>query len=365
MSENNQLSYSRLRLYQECGQKYKYHYVEKLREKNKSGALFFGSAVDKAFESHLKGSKLDPYAVFDSAFETGDINGTLFKLPDCTRVVYASSDMDWDVLHEEDTAFLRAKAKELGLEDGSAKATYEDCQAAKKQKAHKHYPVNKQKFYNLCNWMSLRRKGHLMVKAYLEHIAPKLTKVVGSQVKIELGNDAGDNLIGFVDCIAHWEGSEQPIVFDFKTSSMEYEEDSVKTSPQLTLYAHALNIKRAGYIVFRKQLKKNRTKVCSVCSHDGSGGMHKTCPAENNKKRCGGAWIESVKPEVEIQVIIDDIPEQTEALVLNNVEAINKAISAGIFIRNFNSCVMPWGRCPYYSMCYKGKVDSEELEQVS
>jgi hypothetical protein len=122
-----------------------------------------------------------------------------------------------------------------------------------------------------------------------------------------------------------------------------------------------LGIAQAGYLVFRKGIIKNKVKKCGKCGYDGSGARHKTCNNLNSIVRCNGDWVETFSPEVEIQIIRDKIPEQTENIVLENVDAVNKAISAGVFVRNFDSCVKPWGKCAYYNLCYKN--DDSDLEK--
>lgn len=362
---NNRLSYSQLRLYSECGKKYEYYYKDRLREKVKSGALFFGSAFDKAIEACLKDKTIDETKVFDDAWVTQDINGRHVHLPDSLLVVYAASDFDSDLLTREDVSFLRAKAVELIpdmlIECGEdILEVYNKCLGHKKQKAYKRWADNEQKFFNHCNWMSLRRKGHLMLKAHREKVLPRIAHVIATQKKIDLLNDTQDTLVGYIDAIVNWEDG-RTIIFDYKTSSIEYEEDSVITSPQLSIYSIAENISTAGYIVFRKGILKNRVKICSRCGFDGSGARHKTCSNELNKIRCNGTWIETITPEVDIQVIIGDIPERTKEIVMENLHQTNEAIHKELFVRNLDSCIKPWGKCPYYNKCWSNTDEGLEI----
>lgn len=363
---NNRLSYSSLRLFSECGQKYKYSYIDRLREKTKSGALFFGTAFDKAIEASLRNPSEDERLVFDKHWTNADINGRPISVAEDLFVVYAASDFDADLLTSEDLRFLSAKAEELvpalyAENEKDAIETFKSCAVHKKQRAFKRWPEAENRFLNLANWLSLRRKGHLMLAAHREKILPRFKKVIATQKKIELDNGEGDTLIGYPDLIAEWEDG-RTVVFDYKTSSIEYDETSVLTSTQLTIYSHALAIQTCGYLVFRKGIIKNRIKLCSVCGNDGSGARHKTCAKEVEGKRCNGAWNETIRPEVDVQIIIDDIPPRTEQIVLDNIAATNKSISEGIFIRNFNSCKNAFGPCPYIGLCYKNS--KEGLEEV-
>ena len=199
-----------------------------------------------------------------------------------------------------------------------------------------------------------------MLDAHRKEIMPQITSVIETQKKIELNNNSGDSLIGYADLLGTWKDIEGPIVIDYKTSSMRYADDSVTTSPQLSIYAHALGYKKAGYVVFSKHIKKNKTKECSICKFDGTSSKARSCNNEINGVRCGEAWNETIRPSVDIQVLINEIPERTDEIVLDNVQMINKAIKSGVFVRNFNSCKTGYGICPYYNLCYKNKSDGLE-----
>ncbi len=182
---------------------------------------------------------------------------------------------------------------------------------------------------------------------------------------MKLDNGGGDNFIGFVDLVADID-DHGTVIIDHKTSAMDYEPDSVLTSPQLAGYMHTLypkyKTRKAGYIVFKKNIKKNRVKICSQCGHDGTGGRHKTCDNVISGKRCGGEWTETLTPEVVVQVIIDTIPERTEEIVLENMDLVNDGIKNKVFTRNLNMCKNYYGGlCPYFNLCYKNK--KEGLEQ--
>lgn len=357
----NRLSHSQFRLYQECGHKYKLHYVDKLRERVRSGALIFGEAIDKTFEAILKDPSVDDKALFDKLFEVQEINKRKVHVPTSTLLVYSSSDYDGDLIQEEDIRYLEAKAKVLlPHEKGNWEETYKACASYKKQAKYRPFKDNERIYFNFANWLSLRRKGHVMLKSFRDKVLPNVVELVGTQVKIELTNDKGDSILGYADFVGKWKGTPDTVVLDFKTSSIEYEDDSVVVSPQLTLYAHALELKHAGYIVFSKRITKNRVKTCSECGYDGSGSRAQTCTNEASGKRCGKPWVETINPEAEVKFIISEIPEQTDKIVLENADVINNAIRQGIFVRNLNSCKGTFGLCGYYNLCYKGSKNGLE-----
>lgn len=349
----NRLSHSSVSKFQDCGRAWFLHYKMGYRSETQSAALLFGTAIDKAVESLVTNKNLDEARqIFKGLWEKQEINGVLTELKYSIIVVYANSDLDLDLLPED----YEDLDEVLEIKDKKDSVGFDNLNAMEKQ------------VFNEACWEIAKTRGLLMLEAVNNEVLPKITKVHSTQEKIELNNGNGDTVIGFADMVAEYGDYPEPIVFDFKTSAREYEPDSVRTSPQLTLYVHALsekyNTRKAGFIVLSKQIQKNRKKVCSVCGNDGTGSRHKTCAAETNEKRCNGAWNETINPKAKVQVLIDEIPEQLENIVMENVDDINKAITNGIFIRNLGSCEKPWGKCSFYDLCHKnsdkGLVKKEE-----
>lgn len=356
----NRLSHSAATRFQACPKEYELHYIEGYRTKYQSSALLFGSSVDKAFEALAGGN--DPYEVFDKVWAFQEVNKQLEFLPECEKIIYSDSEFDEQLLTEKHFEKLRNWLVEYKV-PGEPIEIFNAIKAEKKQCGYKNLDVTKQKYYNLANWCCLERKGHLMIEALKTKVLPKLGTILATQKKIELINQEGDSVLGFVDLVCLYEG--EPVVFDLKTSSITYEEDSVLTSSQLSLYVHALyneyKTRTAGYIVLNKKVMKNKTKVCTLCSHDGSGSRARTCDNTIEEKRCGGEWKESIKPEIFVQFIVSNIPETTENIVLENLDFINQMVTRGVFTRNLSNCVRPWGKCSFFDVCYKN--DYSDLVQ--
>lgn len=367
MSKPNRLSHSAVSKFQQCGKAYDFHYNHRLRPKYQSAALFFGSAVDAAINSLLKKEKKDPYEVFDYNWRFGRVDGQEKKeyLPDSQKIVYSNSDYDKELLKDDDYKELY-KITSLNIKD-DVNELYKTLSETKKTLSWNGLSEDDKKLFNLFNWMSLRRKGHLMIDAYKIQIMPNIIKVLDVQKYIKLKNDEGDEIIGYIDLIAEWK-NEGNVIFDLKTSSIEYDESAVLTNPQLTLYKNAVGkqyqTNKAGFLVLRKQVDKNRIKMCSKCNFNGSGSRHKTCPNDINGVRCNGEYIESINPKVNVQILIDKIPDQTEKIVMENYQQINDSIKAGHYVRNFASCDMPWGPCPYKGLCFKND-DSDLIKLES
>lgn len=342
---------------------YKYHYVDRLRPKYMSSALIFGSALDSAINNLLKQDGKDPRNTFDYHWRWAEIAGQRTYIPESEKVVYSNSDFDKDLLLQEDFNELYKKTNLSSESD--VLELYKKLSETKKTLSWDRMSDSDKKVYNFYNWSVLRRKGHLMIDAYKKDILPNITKIHAVQKHISMENDDGDKISGFIDLIADWK-DEGTIIFDLKTSTIHYDEDSVLTSPQLTLYTSAIgkeyNTRKAGYLVLKKQIDKNRQKVCSVCGYDGSGARHKTCSNEAGGSRCGGEWIETIRPSVNYQVIIDAIPDRTEEIVMENFNQINQGIKNEQFHRNFSSCVRPWGKCEFFNKCYRND-DSDLIKQ--
>lgn len=347
------LSHSKISKFQQCPKAYQFWYIDKIKPIKSRSALLFGTALDKAIGVLLNPEEdktRTPEQVFDTYWEHQDINGERTYLPDCILLVYAKTDFDKDLLTLGDfDRFGISKDAVLELVEKRNEIGYDNLSQDEKLLANQIF------------WSCMKHKGHYMIKAFKEKVLPKLTKIHSTQEYIEL-NNGDDKVIGYVDIVANVEGHDEPVVLDLKTSASQYEDTSVLTSPQLSLYVHALSdkykTKKAGYIVLNKNIIKNKTKVCIKCSFDGTGGKHKTCSNEINGKRCNGEWKETFNPDVYVQFIIDNIPEATENLVLENVDDINISLKTNHFTRNLNACRNTFGGdCEYLNLCYYNKMD--------
>jgi hypothetical protein len=353
----NRLSHSAVSKFQDCAKAYEYHYIKKIRSTTNSAALFFGSAVDHAFSAMLEPKDKTPQQLFDFFWRFQDLNGKQEYLPTSTKIVYANSDYDPELLHQEDVAKLKEEFKLEGDPLKEVEKVYEE----KEYMGFDGLPEDRKKLLNFANWLSLYRKGLLMLEALEKQVMPNITEVLGAQVRVDLSNEEGDSIVGFADMVVRWKGYDKPLVLDLKTASRAYDKDAVLVSPQLSLYVHSLsdkyeNTRHAGYVVLNKLVNKNKTKKCSKCGKDGTGQRHKTCDADIEGKRCNGEWDVVLKPEIFVQILINEIPPQTEDIVLENFDHINQSIKTGVFPRSFGSCIKPWGKCAYYDLCYKGKM---------
>jgi hypothetical protein len=354
------LSHSQVNKYSECGKAYELHYKKKWRVKEQSAALLFGTAVDKACENYLHNKDaVEAHEVFIQFWGEQELNGKSTKLHNCTEIIYSNNDLDLELLNESDYDTI---IKTHSIKD--VLATIDDILQRKDQVGFKKLSENDKQILNLVNWLSMRKKGRLMLSSAINWIDENVVETLGTQVKVDLENEEGDGVLGFADLVARVKGHDKPIVLDFKTSARAYEENAVVTSPQLALYVFSLKHKyqdtnTAGFVVFQKNIRKNKEKTCSVCGHDGSGGRHKKCDNLVKGARCNGEWIEKINPEAVVQVLIDEVDEFFQQQVVENYNQINRGIKAEVYPRNWKSCIQYNGTviCPYYSYCHQNKIN--------
>lgn len=354
MSKPLRLSHSQASRFQDCPKSFQYHYQQNLRSTTKSAALFFGSAIDVALSAMLEKPET-AIQVFKEAWTSQEHNGKKLHLVMSTEIVYANSDYDDELLVEEDLVSISNM-----LDKPEGFDILEETAKIYKQKEAIGFNLlskDKKVLLNTVNWFCLYRKGLAMLNTLKEEIIPNITEVLATQKYVELENETGDKVIGYADLICKYKGYDEPIIFDLKTSSRPYEEDSVLTSPQLALYVYGLydeyKTHKAGYIVLSKQIRKNKTKICSKCGNDGSGKAHKTCDALVDGKRCHGDWKVTLDPKAIVQVIVDDVPEKTQEIVIENMGYVSDSIKHGVFPRSFNSCIKPWGKCSFHGLCFR------------
>lgn len=358
------ISSSAVKIYSECGTKYRYHYLERLRASVTSGALLFGSAVDQSLNELLTNRDLNASLVtFDKAFTYADINKVGTYLPTSTNIVYAQKDFDKDLLLDSDREEYNQYKEKNKL---NTHTTIEEDQSfladKKKDVGHHNFTEDEKKLYAYGNWLSMRRKGHIMVKSYHDVVLPKIKQVLAVQKQISLTNGDGDEIIGYLDIIVEFHDGKRYLL-DNKTSYMKYDFDSPMKSQQLILYHHAAKdeykLDGVGFVVLYKAIDKNKVKSCSKCHKNGTGQRHKTCDAEDDHgERCNGAWNEKIDPECKIDILLSPVTQAAENLVIETFDRANEGIKKQIFTPNLFACKINEAIiCQFVDLCWKGKDD--------
>ena len=297
-----QLSHTAVQKYLASPKAYYFHYIRRIREENIGSALPFGNALDLAFNELLVPTGKDPYKIFERQWTKQDINGKKVDLRTYDKIKYSKSDYFDTFFDESDEKLL------------------ENC--------------NK-------NWVSLRKKGFMMLDAFKAQILPHLSEIIAVQKYIKLPSEDGHRYIGYIDYIAKFKVNpeaenyedikhiekynDKVVLFDNKTSSIKYKTEQAAESEQLAGYYEAVseeyNIDLVGYTVIHKNFRKRK------------------------------------KPFVPVQFILNEVREEILESTFDGIEKALEGIKMGEFPCNAPACDMPWGKCCYSKLCKEGSLE--------
>lgn len=319
-----QLSHSASQKFLECGMKYKLHYIDRIRPVKLGSALFFGGAVDEALNELLESKKEGYSALNYVALEAA--KNTFIKLWNKQltnpNIEYFKSDIDMSLLDEDILYMIKTFDEEVTDHE----AFIEECFAI--LKAKETMCEEDQALYNRIAWWSLYQKGLMLIEAYNNDILPQIHTVFDIQKKVELPDEHGNNLIGYIDAIVSFiDAPDKKVVLDNKTSSKPYKDDSVAESPQLTTYCEHEGLKTASYAVVEKTIRKR-------------------------------------EPRTRTQLIIDKIPEKTFDKTFEEYDNVLEGIENEEFDKNYESGCFSFGRpCDYYAYCRSNGKNMNGLEK--
>lgn len=363
------LSHSALNKYKGCPAQYKLHYIDRIRSNKIGSALLFGAALDEALNRLLM-TKMDEVPEeatdniealkqgFDYYFTYQKINGEQEDVRTSHFIEYFGSDFDPDILDLSDMDSLRKFIRDAGYisdPDDENSAPPEPLELydliSGYIKAKQQINSTDQSFYNYCSWLSLRRKGHMMLEYYKEEIMPIIKRVESVQKAVELPNESGDVLIGYIDFEAEIEGYEGVITLDNKTSSKLYKQSDINDKGQLLIYDEYTENGKAGYVVLLKKIKYHKEATCQKCGAVTNRPV-KSCPeGGTGKNRCGGK-LDVVKiPYLQHQILVDDIDEEKKDLHFEVICDILEGIENEEFPQNRDSCFQFGRKCVYYDLC--------------
>lgn len=312
------LSFSAYKKYHDCPRLYKFHYIDNDRVGKETSALIVGSIIDSAVMAELSKTPFNLKEAIKNARKKD-----LEFYPD---------DLDFDLVSIET---ITRYAKALGWRGNDIKETLKTMLGAQKDLTE-----NENKVLRAACWQSLEIKILAMLESFTKWIAPQIKEI--HDVQLHLENDA---MHGYLDFTATMQDGKK-VLFDLKTSKRSYEADSVKKSPQLSLYAALHDYKYAGFIVLSKTLSKNKLATCS-CGFSEEKSRKSKCP------NCGKTLKTKINPTSYSQLIIDAVPDWNKLLTKAAMRETIDAINAGHFPRNLNACFWLYGReCPYVNKCW-------------
>lgn len=365
MVDKLRLSHTSLETYKLCGYKYYLHYREKLRDTTIGSALFFGSALDSAVEILLLSKKskltekeqeklkLNPSDVFVKKLTYVLINNQIVDIRKSTKAYYFKSDFDIDLITDDAIKELIKSGYSKELNKTQIKDFIEECYSVTKQ--GNKLPEHELQLFNYINWLSLKQKGLLLLKAYEEQVIPNVLEVYEIQKTVKLEDEDGNILAGYIDFIADWK-NEGKVVFDNKTSSKRYSSTSVRESQQLTIYGENEEHFKAGFIVMLKSIKLVEYKKCNTCNNITTRKVN-TCAELIKEKRCNGTFSIDKDYQVEIQIIIDELIHEEQEKIFKDIGKITANIKADKFEKNWDSCFSYGRRCAFYDYCRNGSKE--------
>ena len=359
------LSHSAISKFKTCPAQFDLHYNQRIRDSRVGSALLFGSAIDESLNCIMlqkkkeltpeeeKMIKLDPFQVFDYQFSQMTINKEVEDMPTSLFLDYYATDFDEDLLQEEDLKRLGMFIKNAGYEETDPIKLFGIVKAAKKEG---RIPSVDFSYFNFCNWLSLRRKGHMMIEAFKEKIMPEIEEVTSIQRKVELPNDDGDLIIGYIDFEAKFKGKEGVWTTDNKTSGKKYKQSDINEKGQLGLYDEFTQNGQAAYVVLIKKIKKTTVKTCQDCGEVTTRKV-KTCAAEIEGKRCGGEFTEEQTMEIETQILFDEILEEAKDEMFEEIGEVLEDIKEGKFPQRRDECFQFGRKCAYFNFCRDGSTE--------
>lgn len=359
MSNPVKLSYSGIRTYKSCPEKY--FNSRKWKTKKTTSAFPFGLAIEEAVTALIKG--VDVEKSFEIFLEHW--NPSLHN----KDMDYYNSDLDLNLFNSDDEKELQGWAVEIFGKKAHWKEELDNAIKSSSDKARMQ--AGSLEYFNRACWLACVVRAELMIKSFYENILPEIEEVVkidkkeAFQYKITMANDDGDVIEGYPDYIVKLKGIKEPVILDLKTASSfkYYDEHALETSDQLKTYAAALwNVigpVKVGYIVLIKRI--GAAKSCSTCGHPrAKGSSAKNCKAE---KACKGKY-DDVELFSDSQLFIKDLQEAELDDTLDEYMNVAVAIKNEVKFRNPASCMDFNRKCEFYDACWRGKKleDIKDLE---
>jgi hypothetical protein len=317
-----QVSYSAIDTYLSCGEKYRLERILKIVPESINTAFMFGKAIDQASEVIFKpfmkdGIKFDRNTmlqVFKDSLTTIDYQGEDIHAPTCLKVKYSKTDVQAELLEKEDFVTIQKFIDESILEVTNIRDFIDYYKDTKIKVADETL------IYNFIAWHCLYRKGIMMLDALKKWADDNILEVVSLQRKIEIVNDFGDKLIGFLDLEARLKRDGILRTIDLKTASKpktQYPDDKISKSMQLAIYSEFTQ-RDVGYIVVSKDIKKR-------------------------------------EPRVEVRELYGVISEIQADEVFEKIDEAMEGIRAEKFEKNTDAC-WRYGKCFAYDYCTKGSM---------
>lgn len=306
--------------------------------------------------------KDDYLLIFRNRWEVGDSFGNPVPIYNNDNVVYANNDFDRNIFEQKELDYLATWVKELKLEHlGADGISVYDAVSKTKRNPYKQLKENEYQYFNRASWLSLYKKGEILLEAFKTQFYPKITKVHSTQKRSTFFINGEDSIGGVVDMILEIEGYDKPIIFDLKTAAHAYTDNQINLTDQLTTYAamesSKYNTDLVGYVVLIKNIPKLVTATCKSCGYSRDG-RHHTCNNLVNGTRCCGEWAEKKVPNPEVQVLVRSKTQGQINSMIEDVEHIIRAMKNKTVYKNSSKCYNWYGsKCPYFEACHNNDMN--------
>lgn len=211
------ISNTKLDLYETCGRKFKFRYIDNLKGDFTSSALLFGTALDSSLNYILESIRDKKEWTKEKAQE--EFGRVLETWNGQNRLDFFKGDVPKELQDSID----------------------EGCPGFQEQV-----------------WETLYKRGIACLDVYIQDVLPLFKEIISVQDKVEIVNEEGDIFNGVVDFIAKLQ-DDRVVLFDNKSSSAKYPKNKVVKSQQLSLYLEKFpEIALAGYIVLIKNPEKEK-----------------------------------------------------------------------------------------------------------
>ena len=363
------LSYSGASTFKACPEKF---YLQKDWKAVGNFSYFvFGSAVEAGItEALMSRDREKMLEAFERNWRTENAGSTAkdeYKkekpIFDNPTIQYSNTDIDLDLLEEENIRLDQWVAEIFN----DINMTYKPIMLSlfKKLKDGEEFTDKEDKFFKRVGWMSLKIKGKYMLNSFFDKILSQIKGIVeidgkpATQLRIDIGSDDGDKIIGYVDYVVEM-ADGRIVILDCKTAAAPYDYHTLLTSEQLKTYASALSHKldempEIGYLVLVKKLATE--KACTNCGALRENSKLKNCVS------CGEGRYESTSYSAEVQLLIRKISEEEMDSQLEDYSHVADAIRNNVRFKNPSNCMQFGRKCEFYDHCHKG-VPLEKLTGI-
>lgn len=262
------LSHSRVDKYLTCPRSYRLHYIDDIRPTTTTSALFFGSAIGLVLNAICLRKKddptpeeiveiadgQDPLQYLDKLLETVEINHVEEPLEKSSNIRYYRKDYNPSILTDEDLAEIAEYALELGLELGDRPAKFADF--IEEYLSNQIHDTDILSFMNFQFYLSLRRKGRMIITEFLDNFFHKIIKVhsIEREIRIDMSlptdPEYTDFMLGYIDMECSYQ-----LCREFDKNALKPYIQNEKHIEKLNKQLEKLQVK------LEKQLKKCKTGV--------------------------------------------------------------------------------------------------------